>query len=411
MRWWPWSGRSKRSVGGESGGTSAPDVRADANAALALGAVYSATSFIAGTISTLPAHLMVDTDAGKRRAAAHPLYRLMRIGPNRVMTAADFFCAIGMSLLLRGNAYVRIIRGEAGQVVAAWLLPTDRTRQKVTDRGEVVYECGQVTFHADEIWHVKGLTLDGFSGLSVISYAASVMNAGLSSQLAAERIGRNLAGPSGILKVPPKTSKEEIKEARDRWQAAHGGKKLGTVAVLPQGYEFTPLDIKAQDAEFIRARQLNREDIAALFRVPVWVVGGAEPSGAPEERGIALVTYTLLPWIVRIEQAFRKDVLLESEQLHYSLRFNVDGLMRASTLARMQAHAFAIQAGVKSPNEAREIEELAPRPGGDVYLEPLNMARVRATSDGGAILEYTGPNDPTPVVIEEPANGNEDDAA
>jgi len=49
----------------------------------------------------------------------------------------------------------------------------------------------------------------------------------------------------------------------------------------------------------------------------------------------------------------------------YFVEFDLDGLMRGDLKTRMEAHATSIQNGIKTPNEVRKIENLAPLDGGD----------------------------------------------
>ena len=48
---------------------------------------------------------------------------------------------------------------------------------------------------------------------------------------------------------------------------------------------------------------------------------------------------TIMPWLVRIEQAIIKDVLIEEEQDNFFPKFNVDGLMRGDYKSRMDGYA------------------------------------------------------------------------
>ena len=57
------------------------------------------------------------------------------------------------------------------------------------------------------------------------------------------------------------------------------------------------------------------------------------------------VKYTLNPWVVRWEQALKKALLPESEKGEYSIRFNVDGLLRGDYATRMQGYATGRQNG------------------------------------------------------------------
>ena len=82
--------------------------------------------------------------------------------------------------------------------------------------------------------------------------------------------------------------------------------------------------------------------------------------------------HTLMPWLVRFEQAIMKDLLLEAEQDQYFPKFNVDGLLRGDYASRMQGYATGISNGFLSPNDIRRLENMnlipAEKGGDDYYL-------------------------------------------
>lgn len=87
--------------------------------------------------------------------------------------------------------------------------------------------------------------------------------------------------------------------------------------------------------------------------------------------GIEFVMHTLMPWLVRIEQAMIKDLLVEDEQNELFPKFNVDGLMRGDYKSRMEGYAIAINNGIMSVNDVRRLEDLDPLDegeGGDFHI-------------------------------------------
>ena len=78
------------------------------------------------------------------------------------------------------------------------------------------------------------------------------------------------------------------------------------------------------------------------------------------------VKYTLRLWITPFEEEMNLKLFGRESDLH--VRFNVDNLLRGDLLTRMNAHATAVQNGIKTPNEVRHSEELAPLPSGDELL-------------------------------------------
>jgi phage portal protein BeeE len=64
------------------------------------------------------------------------------------------------------------------------------------------------------------------------------------------------------------------------------------------------------------------------------------------------------------------------------VKMNLDGLLRGDLKNRMEAHSTAIQNGIKTPNEVRKLEDLAPKNGGDNLM--IQGATVPLISQGGA---------------------------
>jgi Phage portal protein. len=88
------------------------------------------------------------------------------------------------------------------------------------------------------------------------------------------------------------------------------------------------------------------------------------------------VTYTLLPYIAKIEGAYSR--LLPGEAF---IRFNVDGLLRASLQDRYSAYSVGMQAGFLSINDIHRLEDLRPvRDGGDEYRVPLANVNLGAAN-------------------------------
>ena len=110
--------------------------------------------------------------------------------------------------------------------------------------------------------------------------------------------------------------------------------------------------------------------------------------------------YTLDPWIVRWEQALQQALILPSEKRKYFVKLNVDGLLRGDYVKRMAGYSTARQNGWLSANDIRELEDLNPITGGDVYLVNGNMVKAEnKINNGGGV---PGVND-----TEEDKNQNE----
>ena len=74
-----------------------------------------------------------------------------------------------------------------------------------------------------------------------------------------------------------------------------------------------------------------------------------------------------------------RALLLPNEKKEYTIKFNVDGLLRGDYQSRMQGYAIGRQNGWMSANDIRQLESLDRIPeekGGDLYLVNGNMAKL-----------------------------------
>jgi HK97 family phage portal protein len=86
--------------------------------------------------------------------------------------------------------------------------------------------------------------------------------------------------------------------------------------------------------------------------------------------GRQFLTFTLLPWIKRWEGEIRLKLFAEAECDAYHAEFLVDDLLRADIDTRADAYAKLIAARVRSPNEARAMENRPAYDGGDKFENP-----------------------------------------
>jgi len=356
-------------------------------------AVYACVRLLAETIATLPLHLLRKTAGGdKEHAKDHPLYSLLHDGPNALMTAAQAFDSMMAALVLRGNAYAIIVRGFAGEVLEIIPLHPDRVRVEASKSGrELVYIVdGRTRYLSGAIWHVRGFSLDGVMGVSPITYAREAIGLALVAERHGAAVFGNAARPGGVLRYPGKLDDEAYDRLKQSWHDAHSGDKTGSTAVLEEGAEWQALTMSLEDAQYIDTRKFQRNEIASLFRVPPHMIGDLERATFSniEQQSIEFVTYSIRPWLVRIEQSITRDLLLPSERQIYIPRFNAEGLLRGDFKSRMEGFAIAKVNGIFNSDEIRDLEDRGPIPNGagQVYLQPLNMTAVGSApaSDGGS---------------------------
>lgn len=381
-------------LGGD--GATAAGKQVSVDGSLAFIPVYACVRLLATSIASLPLPVYRRLPGGgKERDPNHPLYPLLHDAPNPEMTSCEMRQAMVGHLMLWGNAYANIERGDDGRPVALWPLRPDRMRVERSPRtGGLLYRYTlpsgeERILLPEEVMHWRGLSSDGRQGYSPVALAREAVGMGLAAQEYAARFFANDARPGGILKTPNKLTPEAAAACKESWQQAHSGlTQAHRVAVLQEGLEWQSIGIPPKDAQFLELRQFQRGEIAMLFGVPPHMIGDTDKSTSwgtgIEQQGIGFVTYTLRPWLVSIEQRIKTDLFLESERATWFAEFLVDGLLRGDAKGRAESLAIQRQNGIINADEWREIENRNPLPDGQGQIFLVNSAMVAPSAAANA---------------------------
>ncbi|WP_272575650.1 phage portal protein, partial [Providencia sp. PROV273] len=279
-----------------------------------------------------------------------------------------------------GNFYAYKVYA-LGEVVE--LLPLDPCSvvPKLNSQWEPEY---QVTFpngesktlSQAEIWHVRIFTLDGLTGLSPIAYAKQAIGLGLATEEHGARLFGNGAVSSGVLQTDAALSDEAFNRLKADFESNHQGlTNAHKPLILEMGLKWQQISLSAEDAQFLETRKFQLEEICRIFRVPLHLVQNTDRAtfNNIENLGIGFINYSLVPYLIRIEQRINIGLVKPSKHGVLYAKFNTGALLRGDMKSRFDAYATGINWGIYSPNECRELEELNPRDGGDIYLTPLNM--------------------------------------
>ena len=361
--------------------------------AMQLTAVYACVRILAEGIAGLPLHLYQCGKNGSReKAVDHPLYFLLHDEPNPEMTSFVFRETLMTHLLLYGNCYCQIIRDGRGQVTALYPLMPNQMSVDRDEKGQLYYtylrsgdeadtmKKGTVYLLPEDVLHIPALGFDGLVGCSPIAMAKNSIGVGLACEEYGAKFFANGAAPSGVLEHPGTI--KDITRLRESWNAIYGGSKnAGKVAILEEGMHYSPISISPNEAQFLETRKFQMDEIARIFHVPPHMIGDLERSTFSniEQQSLEFVKYTLNPWVCRWEQALTRSLLSPKEKREYSIKFNVDGLLRGDYQSRMNGYAVGRQNGWMSANDIRELENLdriSAEQGGDLYLVNGNMIKM-----------------------------------
>lgn len=361
-------------------------IRVTADKALTLSSVWACVRLISQTVSTLPVGMYEKGKSGRTEVDKHAVLRIVRRKPNAEMTAVIFWESMVATMLLRGNTFAEKKRN-AGQLVALEFLHPSRLRWRKLESGGYEYkytdEFGRERIIPEaDIFHIPGFTTCGKFGMSAIQYGAEVFGSGLAANTAANSTFANGLHPTVAYKYPQVLKENQRSEAREAIKKISGAVNAGNPAILEAGMEAMTIGINPNDAQLLESRSFSVEEVCRWFGVPPSMVGAGDKASSwassSESLNLWFLQYGLRPILKRIEEAIYDQLLTPTERTRYYLEFNVEGLLRADSKGRAELTAKMLQNGVWNRNEAREMDNLPPIPGGDVYTVQTNLAPIDA---------------------------------
>jgi HK97 family phage portal protein len=356
--------------------TSKTGVQVSEDNALTFSAVYAAVRIISETIASIPLNVYNYDGESRTIAREHPVQKLLAKSPNPLASTFTFRECMAANLVLHGNAYAKIELNAAGRPVALIPLNPLKVEVKIVD-GQKVYVFDKKHTYLDyEVLHVVGLSFNGLTGKSPIEVSREAVAIGLAAQEYGARFYSNGANTGGVITAPGRLSIEAIKRLKESWNRANQGlaNTHGT-AILEEGMKYDKVGLDPEQAQFLQSRKFQVNEIARIFRIPPSYLADLENSSTranTEQQAIQFVRDCITPYVRRFEVELNRKLFREDESNYYAY-FTMEGLMRGDQKARYEAYAVARNWGWLSVNDIRDLENLNPIEGGDVYLTPLNM--------------------------------------
>lgn len=357
------------------------------DAALALSAVFGCIKILVESVGSLPLQ-MFEFDKARNRTPVydHNLIKLLRNKPNKNQTRVEFFETFMLNLV-SGNAYVK--KDYIGsKLVALQVINSGSVDVKTDESGNKIYEClinGKKTDLTDnEIWHVK-LFGSGLVGMSPIAYGAQSIAVGLAAADKTTRLMSNGAKPTGYLSSEKSFNKTQRDSVRSEFSELVTGAD-DFMAVLEGGLEFHKLSLTPEDIELVKTREMTVEDVCRYFGVPPILIHASDSTtgwGSGIEQIIdGFYRFGLRPYLERIEESLRVNVLPVTDWEKYEFEFKTKEFLRASTVTRITANKDRIISGQATINEVRREEGDAPIANGDFTLVPVNMTTAERMQSG-----------------------------
>lgn len=351
--------------------------------AMQLSAVWSGIRLTSTTVAALPKGIFADTPDGPQAQPGGPSDGLLSV-PNDEQTPIEFWEQMVGSMELEGNGICQKFKIGARVVALGppWLPARTDVRRNVQGSLEFRYrddrgrEIGPLSI--DDVFLLKGFSLNGPLGMSTVRYGAQTMGLAIAAEKTAGKLFKSGMRNSGFLntgQVLEEPDRDRLQKIIDQYV---GSDKAGGLMLLEGGMTFTGISMSGQDAELLLTRKFEIEELGRWLGMPPILLGHAVDGQTMWGSGVdsiiqAWETLGLTQRLVRIEQAWDRRVLTAAERAKFYLNINEDALMRVNSPARIAFLATAVQNGLMDRNEGRRKMDLGKRPGGDVLTAQVNL--------------------------------------
>jgi HK97 family phage portal protein len=356
------AGVSKRAITSLPWGSGGlPGTTVSSEHAIRLIPLFACVRIIADSVASLPLQLYRKNLDGTR--ASIDFVPQLLFAPAVRDNLFQWLHKCMVSMAMRGNAYGLVTqRDEFGfPTMIEWLNPDDMWVDELYPTRPVYYWQGREV-PLNDIVHIPWVVLPGkVVGLSPVQAFARTIGVGLSATEYGLSWFDNGGTPPATMKNAAKTiTPDESEEISNRLSASMRSRKP---LVFGQDWDFTALKVNPEESQFIETMRLNASQIASIYGVPPTKVGGDSGGSMTyanvEQEGIDLVTFTLRPWLVRLESKF--SALMPGGEF---VRFNVDAMLRTSLIERYTAYGMALDQGWRNRDQVRALEDLPPLPDG-----------------------------------------------
>ena len=351
--------------------------------AMNITAMYAGIRIRSENIASFPKNVKRKTSNGLVDASEHPVFRLINDKPNAFTNKFDFWNCICTWLDGWGNAYAIVDWGPNGVPRALYQVHPASVQVKVIDHRKWYmvtmvnpnFQWLNGLYSDDEMLHFMLVTLDGIKGENPIIRNAMALGKAVATEKFASEFYEKGGNIKAVMETEGHMGDDDYNAFMKHFQES--SRNFDT-PLLEYGIKYKALDINPVAAQLIQSETFSIQDVSRILNVPPHLLG--ELSHATysniEEQNIQFVQLSLRPTVKRLESELESKLFLGDEVNLYSVKFNLDGLLRGNTTARSAYFHNAILDGYMTPNEVRNIEGLEHAEGLDYYLRPLNSAVV-----------------------------------
>lgn len=343
--------------------------------------VFACCNNIAGDHAKLPLEVWQRNRDGREvRVLDHPALYLLNVEASPGVPASVARFALMYAFTLRGKGFAWCPRDGAGELVMIDTLHPDRVGELQAGRARFYHfsdgDDVQRRAGSRAILHLRYMAEDGWTGRSPIQVAAESIGLALAGQEAAARSASGNFVRGYVKMADVFDDEETYQRNKVRLRNTLSDPESHGLPILGPEDSIERLDLSASDMELLSSRKFDREQIAAVYRMPPsklqMMEYGVKANG--QQQAIDYRGECLAHWGGFFEGFTSQAVFTEKERrAGLMLRHNYDALLTATTKERYEAGRLAVGGPWMSWQEFRRLDGLPDLPEGERPYPPPNM--------------------------------------
>jgi hypothetical protein len=364
---------------------------------------FSATPFatptnVLGYSPVYRAATLISNDVARTHADfINPELERLWKRPNRFQSGFDFVRSMTQQAVLYGNAFALINRRKNGSIYELLPLAIGSVSLDVTgpDPMYQTQEFGKVS--PENIIHIKASLLEGLWSSSPVNLCQTSLSIAIGQENTTYDMVMNAGGVPKLAFISPTQLNIAARQAiQHEYLKNHSGaSNASKPIVLSENMRVEKISSMFESDGFSKAKSLSVADVSRIFGVPVSYLG--ENSN----------TYGTMEWLSRMYLDGCLAHWFETWKAEFDLKlgeapvFDTDMLVRPSLAETFSALRTAVEAGILSRNEARDILDYKQQPGLDEFIVAKNMGtgggstNIGTDTSGGTAQGDNGGNTPS----------------
>ena len=360
---------------------------------LEISVVYACINKISKTLASLPLEVKEKKGGIVKDRSDSSLFELLNMRPSTLHNVTPFVWKQTLfAWALRYEAgYAIIQRDFTGNAISLDLVHPSRVQATTDTKGNRIFritinEADEKTLNVldvseDDMFYISGLG-QGYVGLPISNLSKEAMGIAKAGERHQSTFFGNGLQLNAVLKTVQTLSPEMKDEIATQFKTKYSRGNSFEPAVLDQDLDIKTLSMSSVDAELLKTRQFQVEEIARFFDMPLTKIqhysSGAQYNNV-EQLNTEYANDTIFPWCVRFHDEAKRKLITKSKMF---VEFDLWSLMRGDLSAISEFASKMLGKGanvaIMTVNEVRSKLpfHLDPLDDGDLLFAPVNVGTV-----------------------------------